>query len=281
MLNFFQVPRAISTARAPPFWLNRAMAPLPCRLVSPLLSSLLPLTIHFPSAGDGPRSRPALQPAPPQSSMDYGQSDSYDSYSRNDRYQEQYSPPSRHDHYGGGPPMRNHDPYGPPPSNFSDGGSQAGGPPGLYQQGSVLMVYGLDADKMNCQRVFNLFCLYGNVVRIKFLKSKEGTAMVQLGDPASCERAIKNLSNCFFFGKKLQLAFSKQVYLQDVHNPHELIDCSPSFVDFMGSRNNRFTNPDAASKNRINPPYKCLHYFNAPANLTEEQINQVIAVTKD
>lgn len=27
----------------------------------------------------------------------------------------------------------------------------------------------------------------------------------------------------------------------------------------------------------INPPYKCLHYFNAPANLNEEQISQVSA----
>uniref|UniRef100_A0A2S2NCW6 Heterogeneous nuclear ribonucleoprotein L n=1 Tax=Schizaphis graminum TaxID=13262 RepID=A0A2S2NCW6_SCHGA len=44
----------------------------------------------------------------------------------------------------------------------------------------VLMVYGLDPDKANCNRLFNLFCLYGNVVKIKFLKSKEGCAMVQM-----------------------------------------------------------------------------------------------------
>ena len=65
--------------------------------------------------------------------------------------------------------MRGHDPYGPPPGNFSDSASQSGGPPGppgMYQQGAVLMVYGLNGDKINAQRLFNLFCLYGNVVRV-------------------------------------------------------------------------------------------------------------------
>ena len=38
--------------------------------------------------------------------------------------------------------------------------------PGLPQQGAVLMVYGLNKDKMNADRLFNLLCLYGNVVRV-------------------------------------------------------------------------------------------------------------------
>ena len=40
--------------------------------------------------------------------------------------------------------------------------------PGMLQQGSVLMVYGLNMEKTNCTRLFNLFCLYGNVVRVSF-----------------------------------------------------------------------------------------------------------------
>ena len=39
-------------------------------------------------------------------------------------------------------------------------------PPGMIQQGSVLMVYGLSMDNINCTKLFNLFCLYGNVVRV-------------------------------------------------------------------------------------------------------------------
>jgi heterogeneous nuclear ribonucleoprotein L len=201
----------------------------------------------------------------------YGaQSEGYEGYGRMERYGG--PPPSRY-----GPPQ---DSYGMPPERYGPPGPRGeyqegpGGPGGMLQQGAVLMIYGL-TEKMNCQRVFNLFCLYGNVVRIKFLKSKEGAAMIQMGDQASCERAMKNLNNSFFFGSKMQLGYSKQAYLQDPPNPHDLPDGTPSFVDYMGNRNNRFTTPENAQKNRIQPPAKVLHFFNAPPGITEEQLNKV------
>ncbi|XP_065073026.1 transient receptor potential cation channel protein painless-like [Ochlerotatus camptorhynchus] len=46
------------------------------------------------------------------------------------------------------------------------------------QQGAVMMVYGLDYNTANTDKLFNLSFLYGNVVRIKFLKTKEGAAMI-------------------------------------------------------------------------------------------------------
>lgn len=142
------------------------------------------------------------------------------------------------------------------------------------QQGGVLMVYGV-AKKINCDKLFNLFCLYGNVISIKFLKSKEGVCMVQMGDGFSAERVIQNLTNSFIFDSKIQIQKSKQAYLQHVQNPSELEDGTTSFKEYMSSRNNRYTNADAASKNRIQPPAKVLHYFNAPPSLTEEEINKL------
>lgn len=41
--------------------------------------------------------------------------------------------------------------------------------PGGTQQGAVLMVYGLNHQIMNCERLFNLLCQYGNVVRVRHL----------------------------------------------------------------------------------------------------------------
>ena len=41
--------------------------------------------------------------------------------------------------------------------------------------------------------------------QVKFLKSKEGSAMVQLGDPIAVERAMGNLNNVFFFDNKLSV----------------------------------------------------------------------------
>lgn len=43
----------------------------------------------------------------------------------------------------------------------------------------------------------------------------------------------------------------------------------------MGNRNNRFTTPEAAAKNRIQPPGKTLYYWNAPPDFDEERINNV------
>lgn len=34
------------------------------------------------------------------------------------------------------------------------------------QQGAVMMVYGLDNDTSNTDKLFNLVCLYGNVARV-------------------------------------------------------------------------------------------------------------------
>jgi len=166
-------------------------------------------------------------------------------------------------------PTPGHAPFGAP------NGPTNGPPNNIPQQGAVMMVYGLNHDKMNSEKLFNLLCLYGNVVRVKFLKSKEGCAMVQMGDAASVERCITLLNNTQFFGKKMQLSYSKQAFLNDVQQPFELFDGSPSFKDFMGNRNNRFTNPEAASKNRISPPTKVLHFFNTPHGMTEDEITQI------
>ncbi|XP_052766760.1 heterogeneous nuclear ribonucleoprotein L-like [Mya arenaria] len=143
------------------------------------------------------------------------------------------------------------------------------------QAGAVVMVYGLDPERMNCDRLFNIFCLYGNVIRVKFLKTKEGSAMIQMGDSLQIERAISNLNGCSMFGSKMIVTQSKQPYLQPVHNPHELHDGTLSFKDFGRDRYNRFSTPETASKNRIIHPTEILHYFKAPAKVTEEQITEM------
>ena len=40
---------------------------------------------------------------------------------------------------------------------------------GQPQQGAVLMVYGLNHQMMNCDKLFNLLCQYGNVVRVCYI----------------------------------------------------------------------------------------------------------------
>jgi len=40
----------------------------------------------------------------------------------------------------------------------------------------VLMVYGMDPVKFNCQRVFNLLCIYGNVIKVSFTCSGKASS---------------------------------------------------------------------------------------------------------
>ncbi|MEE6490518.1 hypothetical protein FKM82_015897 [Ascaphus truei] len=191
-------------------------------------------------------------------------------------YDETYGPPPPHyegRRMGGGPPPvgaprrapnRYTPQYGhPPPPEYS---SQADSP--------VLMVYGLDPSKMNCDRVFNVFCLYGNVEKVKFMKSKPGAAMVEMADGYSVDRALSHLNNNFMFGQKLSVCVSKQQSIVPGQS-YGLEDGSCSFKVFSGSRNNRFSSPEQAAKNRIQHPSNVLHFFNAPPEVTEQNFLEI------
>ncbi|CAL4176819.1 unnamed protein product, partial [Meganyctiphanes norvegica] len=148
----------------------------------------------------------------------------------------------------------------------------------LYQdEGSnkspVVMLYNLSKE-MNANRVFNMLCLYGNVFKVKFLRSKEGCAMVEMSDGASVDRAITNLDGTMIFDNKITVAYSKQSYLTEVTEPHELHDGSPSYKNFMSSRNNRFLDPNLARKNRFVKPTRILHFYNTPPGLQEDTIEE-------
>jgi hypothetical protein len=62
-------------------------------------------------------------------------------------------------------PYRNGPLRSSPPALADIPSSGVGGPRPM-QQGAVMMVYGLCKDRVNAERLFNIFCLYGNVVRV-------------------------------------------------------------------------------------------------------------------
>jgi len=159
---------------------------------------------------------------------------------------------------------------------FDDG--PRGGWGGGYQmdRSPVLMVYSLDPDRFNCQKLFNLLCLYGNIVKINFLKSKEGCAMVEFSDPEAVDRAARNLNQIKMFGVRLRLEQSRKTHVEDIRKPHELPDGSDSFQSFMRDRNNRFDTPERAAKNRIIPPTKILHFYNVP-KMDDDRLIDVFA----
>uniref|UniRef100_A0A4W2HK59 Heteroous nuclear ribonucleoprotein L n=1 Tax=Bos indicus x Bos taurus TaxID=30522 RepID=A0A4W2HK59_BOBOX len=109
---------------------------------------------------------------------------------------------------------------------------------------------------------------------VKFMKSKPGAAMVEMADGYAVDRAITHLNNNFMFGQKLNVCVSKQPAIMPGQS-YGLEDGSCSYKDFSESRNNRFSTPEQAAKNRIQHPSNVLHFFNAPLEVTEENFFEI------
>jgi heterogeneous nuclear ribonucleoprotein L len=138
-----------------------------------------------------------------------------------------------------------------------------------------MMLYGIDQENYNCDKVFNLLCNYGNCMKVKFLMTKKDTCMVQMGNPKEVHNAIKFLQDAPVFGNTLTLRPSKQDELQERAGPFELPDGTPSFKDFSSSRQQRFSTPEQASRNRLVYPTAQLHWYNAPTSMTEERLKKL------
>ncbi len=144
----------------------------------------------------------------------------------------------------------------------------------------VVMLYDLNMEEVTAPRLFNLLCLYGDVLRVKFLATKPGCAMVEMGEADAASRAMANLSGAPLFGVPLVLRPSHQ---------RRVLRCSemgittarlpatgaPSFEDFSGSPNNRFRTPELAARNRVVAPSKLLRFFNLPVGCGETELMEI------
>ncbi|XP_075917062.1 heterogeneous nuclear ribonucleoprotein L-like, partial [Petromyzon marinus] len=139
---------------------------------------------------------------------------------------------------------------------------------------NVLIVYDLDAERFNCDRVFNILCLFGDVEKVKFLKSKPGAAMVEMGDQYAVHRAVFHLNMSQIFGNKINLCVSRQRSIVP-GQAFELPDGTDSYRDYAGSHNHRYADSEKAAKNRNQHPTAVLHFFNAPTDITAEMFAQL------
>ncbi|KAN0035101.1 hypothetical protein ACTA71_004357 [Dictyostelium dimigraforme] len=147
-------------------------------------------------------------------------------------------------------------------------GSHQGG--NLGHRTTVLLVHGLDEAVMTCDRIFNLFCVYGNVQRVKILSSKKGAALVQMEDVQQAEAVIRFYHQMPLFKDTLQINYSKHLSITDSHNPE-----SPTLSkDFSQSNLNRFTHPINTYKH-LYKPSQTLYFSNVPKDFTESNFNQL------
>lgn len=142
----------------------------------------------------------------------------------------------------------------------------------FQDENSVFNIEGLSSPRWNCDRIFNFLCLYGNVSRVKFLKSKQGGAMIQMNRCDNLRLHLKSLNSTFIFGQKFVIAHSRQPEIQPMNRPFYLENGDPSYVEYDTNRNNRYLTNEQALKNRPVAPSHVLYYFNTPPNMTEVDI---------
>ncbi|RVX21210.1 Polypyrimidine tract-binding protein-like 3 [Vitis vinifera] len=137
-------------------------------------------------------------------------------------------------------------------------------PPGISGTNDrcTVLVSNLNPDEIDEDKLFNLFSLYGNIVRIKLLRSKPDHALVQMGDGFQAELAVHFLKGAMLFGKRLEVNFSK----------YPNITPAPDTHDYSNSNLNRFNRNAAKNYRYCCSPTKMIHVSTLPQDITEEEI---------
>jgi hnRNP-L/PTB/hephaestus splicing factor len=176
-----------------------------------------------------------------------------------------------------------HSSFSPFPVSGGAGGAGAG------SDRCVLLLANLNTERTTCSALFNLFSVYGNIVRIKIFYNKPEHALVQMADPSFAAAAIQNLKGCVLFGNPIDVVLSKHKYINP--NPGHDDDSGSSkgdgtgehsklYADYSSSRLNRFrSGPNGVTTmpRHIYPPSSTLHLSNLAKATTQETLTQLFS----
>ncbi|PWA71734.1 hypothetical protein CTI12_AA277830 [Artemisia annua] len=137
-------------------------------------------------------------------------------------------------------------------------------PPGISgtNERCTLLASSLNPDMIDEDKLFNLFSLYGNIVRIKLLRNKPDHALIQMGDGFQAELAVHFLKGSTLFGKRLEVNYSK----------HPNITMGAETHEYLNSNLNRFNRNAAKNYRYCCSPTKMIHLSTLPQDVTEEDI---------
>ncbi|KAL5122895.1 Polypyrimidine tract-binding 3 [Glycine soja] len=137
-------------------------------------------------------------------------------------------------------------------------------PPGITgtNERCTVLVANLNPDRIDEDKMFNLFSIYGNIVRIKLLRNKPDHALIQMGDGFQAELAVHFLKGAMLFGKRLEVNYSKHANITQGADTHE----------YANSNLNRFNRNAAKNYRYCCSPTKMIHLSTLPQDITEEEI---------
>lgn len=140
----------------------------------------------------------------------------------------------------------------------------SGLPPGISgsNERCTILVSNLNTDKIDEDKLFNLFSMYGNIVRIKLLHNKPDHALVEMGDGFQAELAVHFLKGALLFGKRLEVNYSK----------YSNITPAPDTHDYAGSSLNRFNRNAVKNYRYCCSPTKMIHISTLPQDIAEDEL---------
>ncbi|MED6126422.1 hypothetical protein PIB30_078326 [Stylosanthes scabra] len=141
-------------------------------------------------------------------------------------------------------------------------------PPGITGTNDrcTILVANLNPDRIDEDKLFNLFSIYGNIIRIKLLRNKPDHALIQMGDGFQAELAVHFLKGAMLFGKRLEVNFSKHPNITQGADTHE----------YVNSNLNRFNRNAAKNYRYCCSPTKMIHLSTLPQDITEEDIISLV-----
>ncbi|KAF1860866.1 hypothetical protein Lal_00000280 [Lupinus albus] len=141
-------------------------------------------------------------------------------------------------------------------------------PPGITGENErcTILVSNLNPDRIDEDKLFNLFSIYGNIVRIKLLRNKPDHALVQMGDGFQAELAVHFLKGALLFGKQLEVNYSK----------HATILQGADTREYVNSNLNRFNRNAAKNYRYCCSPTWVIHLSSLPQDITEEDMVNLV-----
>ncbi|XP_047095091.1 polypyrimidine tract-binding protein homolog 3-like isoform X2 [Lolium rigidum] len=137
-------------------------------------------------------------------------------------------------------------------------------PPGVSgtNERCTLIVSNLNTEQTNEDTLFNLFSLYGNIVRIKVLRNKPDHALVEMADGFQSELAVHYLKGAMLFGNKLEVNYSKYPTITPSADAHE----------YTNSSLNRFNSNVVKNYRHCCAPTKMIHISALSQDISEDAI---------
>lgn len=137
----------------------------------------------------------------------------------------------------------------------------------------VLLVSNFDEETTTMDVLFNLFSVYGNVIRIKILFGKRDSALIQFETSAFAQNARRCMDNLKLLGKKIRVTTSKY---SEIAMPAPEDEEKHLTKEFLNAKYHRYRGESESYQKNLIQPTEVLH-VSGVRDITEDQLREAFS----